>query len=143
MIYNTYEEFSRFEKEFFGLNKNGNLSQAWTNFMYQVENNFKDAYGNELTMEAIIESYKSYLIYWKRTYGQSDEKFISKENKLQNPEMFIQARMYQSLWSSPTTPREEYLFGDTTDEYRSERLKTFSDGTPKIKKKSTRKSGND
>lgn len=134
----THEVYTRFENEYFNLNKQGNLLQAFTNILSQVEAGIKNDHGEDLCLEDLIASYESYLVYWNRTFAQTDEKFISKDNKLMNPEVFITTRAYQTIWHSPTTSRDKYLFGNTTEEYRTDKLTEFTDGIPKIKKKTRR-----
>jgi len=138
-ITETVDVYDRFEKEYFQLNPKGNILSAWTNLIYQVNNDIKNAHGDRLVLEDLIESYQKYLIYWKRSFAQQDEKFISKENKLMDPESFIMTRSYQSIWNATRTTRDEYLFGDTSESYRDTKLTEFTDGIPKLPKKVKRK----
>ncbi len=134
------EVYDRFVNEYYMLNPNGHVLQAWTNILYQVRNGEKNNKGTEtLCLEELIEAYQEYLIYWNRTFANLDEKFIPKDNKLMNPEEFISRRAYHNLWKSSITSRDLYLFGKTTEEYRTERLTTFLHGTPKIIKRKTSK----
>lgn len=134
-IENTPDVFFRFEHEYFKLNPKGNLMSAWTNIYYQASNGAKNAHGEDICLEDLIESYKDYLIFWKRSYSQTDEKFISKDNKQMDPELFIMQRSYQSFWIPAKSLRDEYLFGDTDEEYRVKRLSEFLVGVPKLPKK--------
>jgi len=136
------EVYDRFVTEYFGLNPQGHVLQAWTNILYQRNNGEKNSQGEPLTLEDLIQSYTDYLIYWNRTFANLDEKFIPKDNKLMNPEEFISRRAYHNLWNSAITSRDLYLFGRTTEAYRDEKLNKFLENAPKIKPRTKKKNSN-
>lgn len=133
LIYDDGDLYERFIKEYFNLNPMGNPLQAWSYLKMHSQYDASDSEGNPITLDAVINSYKDYLLYWQKTFGQKDEKYLSKDDRKVDPELFIANKLYQSVWKASATPRDEYLFGSHDEEYYAKRTKEFDDGCPKKK----------
>jgi hypothetical protein len=133
-IYDTPELYERFRKEYFGLNPKGDMNNAWGNLKAHAQYGSRDKNGEFITLDALIASYKEYMNWWNRTYGDKDEKYISKEDRLADPEYFVLMKLYCSSWHTTATKRDDYLFGSMSDEYLKARTEEFLNASPKIKK---------
>lgn len=133
MILDHPELYERFRNEYFNLNPKGDPLNAWGQLKSQSTYGSKDKNGNPITLDALIESYKEYLNFWKRSFGDKDEKYIAKDDRLSDPEDFIMFKRYSSSWQTTVTSRDNYLFGSETPDFYLSRTKGFLDASPKPK----------
>lgn len=125
--------YDMFVNEYFALNPKGSPLQAWAYLLQQSQYGSTDAHGNPITVEALIISYKAYLLYWRRTFDSKDEKYISKDDRLADPETYVTQKMYTSLWTPTLTPRDAYLFGDHPQDYYDGKTAEFQEKLPSKK----------
>jgi hypothetical protein len=83
---------------------------------YDIENVIGkiDTKGNPIDFDYIYNKYKEYIIWHGAKFVSTDEKYISKENKLRNISQFLEQQMYiqEFKTGSKLDPRTNYIFGN-------------------------------
>jgi len=94
----------------------------------QVENNIGKVTweGNSLTFELIKEKYTKYYNWWIQQHGDTETKYLRKENELRT----ICDWLNKDMWNNDpklhkNRIRDQYLFGPYTKEYLRERIDKF------------------
>ncbi len=66
--------------------------------------------GKTVTIEEIVSSYEKYILWWESKYENTEERYISKENKRMPFYMFVQNSRYTAVWEHSKSKLDKYLF---------------------------------
>lgn len=75
-----------------------------------------DTKGKPIDFNYLYNKYKEYIVYYNTRYGNTEERFVPKTDKLRTISQFIEQQMYIQEFRSGTKldPRTSYIFGDIT-----------------------------
>ena len=113
------------ERKYFNINPVGTVSIVCRTVKAKLENNIDFIVdGQPLTLDILSDKYMRYVEYHKKKYG-TDEKFVSKAEKLADPYDFVDKNMFYSKYGKSKDSRDRYLFGELDETELRESLNRY------------------
>lgn len=115
-----------FVKHFFILNPFGSSVEAWNQLRYIVDNSELNNNG-EVDYYYLYNKYKEYIDYWNTTFGQRDDKYISKSDKKKSIYDFLIENKYNESFEIILNfpARDPYLFGEFSLKVLLQKINVF------------------
>jgi hypothetical protein len=118
-------EEKEFTERLWKLNKEGSPGVV-LNYVREILAENKTTFdGHLITFDLIVDKYTKYLDYWKRTIGTQNQQYVKDKDKLKNISLFLVNSMYEHDFSLPSKRRDNYLFGNHSQEHLMSHLHSF------------------
>jgi len=120
-----------FKKLFFDQNPQGDINRAYELLIFSIEtenNNgaIRPEDNKKYTFKYFVKKYDRYLIWWKSTYGDVEQRFVSKDNKLKNIIDWFDESEYRNMFTLSKSHLDDYLFGGFSEEVLERKLRIFN-----------------
>jgi len=123
-------DMNLFRETIFNINPSGNLEDSYKILIDSIDldiknNSLRPEDNNPYTFNYLIKKYDSYIKWWRHTYGDAEEKYIPKDDRLKNVYNWINDNTYKEIYSIKKNYLNDYIFGGFSEEVLLEKLKIF------------------
>ena len=120
-----------FKKLFFEINPTGDYDEAYDLIVYRIDfedkaNTNRPEDDKPYTFKYLVKKFNGYIEWWRSINGDTEEKYISKDDKLKSPRDWLNDRDYRNVYSVRRSHLSEYLFGGFSEEVLERKLRIFN-----------------
>jgi hypothetical protein len=119
------QDFEEQFEELWKINSDGNKRTTYDAVKIIINKEYLDFNHVPYTIKTIAESYQEYMSYWTASFGQTEPRYVSNQNKLKTIYEFINTLSFQKTWKIPDSNRMGYLFGGLSKKYLDKRYEEY------------------